>query len=111
MAVITINGQVGSGASEIGAIVAERLTYDYVDRLILAEAAKRLGSSVEELTVREQQPPTRRERFARFLDSVIARSTVDSSFDPFMGTTLGLDYESFMEANVATPDQTFLDEP
>lgn len=109
MAVITINGQVGSGASEIGAIVAERLSYDYVDRFILAEAANRLGSSVGELIAREQQPPTRRERFTRFLDNVVARAAVDSSIDPFMGTTLGMDYESFMEAHIATPDQSFLE--
>ena len=38
MTVITINGQIGTGGPEISAEVARRLGFDYVDRLILAEA-------------------------------------------------------------------------
>ena len=42
MSVVTIRGQLGSGAPEIGREVAERLHADYVDREIIAEVAARL---------------------------------------------------------------------
>ena len=43
MSVITISGNLGSGAIDIGRAVAKSLKFDYVDREILAEAARTLG--------------------------------------------------------------------
>ena len=37
MPVITINGPVGSGAFEVGQLVAQELSLNYVDRLVLAK--------------------------------------------------------------------------
>ena len=41
MAVVTLNGATGVGGPEVGVEVARLLKADYVDRLLLAEAAKR----------------------------------------------------------------------
>lgn len=110
MAVITINGQIGSGAREIGALVARRLGYDYVDRLILAEAAKRLGATVEVLAQKEQRSPTRGDRIARFLNTVMERSALaGTGTDPYMGAGLGVllgqDYARAMEEPITRADQ------
>ena len=98
MAVITINGQIGTGAPEISSEVARLLGIDYVDRLILAEAAKRLGATVEALAEREQRPLTRGDRIARFLQSALERSAAagtggDPYFGPGLGTMLGREYQ------------------
>ena len=42
MSLVTIRGQLGSGAPEIGRKVADKLHFDYVDREIIAEVAARL---------------------------------------------------------------------
>ena len=49
MAVVTVNGEYGSRARESGERVAQLLDANYVDRLILTEAAKRMGATVEAL--------------------------------------------------------------
>lgn len=97
MAVITINGQIGSGASEIGARVAEELGCDYVDRLILAEAAKRTGIPVGEAMAEERRPQSRRERVMSFLESALTRSVMGGNVDPYLGGLMGLDYQQVME--------------
>jgi cytidylate kinase len=37
MPVIAINGPVGSGSIEVGQLVAQKLSLNYVDRLVFAE--------------------------------------------------------------------------
>ena len=37
MPVVTIRGQLGSGAPEIGKLIAEKLQCDYVDREIISQ--------------------------------------------------------------------------
>ena len=84
MAVITINGQRGSGAREIGAKVARLLQYDYVDRLILSEAARHLGATVEAVEDKWQRSPGFGERLSRFLERLMERSaTASAGGDPF----------------------------
>ena len=55
MSVVTIRGQLGSGAPEIGKQVAERLHADYIDREIIAKVAARLQR--QEAEVREKEMP------------------------------------------------------
>ena len=55
MPVITINGPVGSGAIEVGQLVAQELSLNYVDRLVLAQAAKRVPAPVGALLDKEQR--------------------------------------------------------
>ena len=91
MAVVTINGQFGCGSREVGVLVAQLLEADYIDRVILVEAAKRLGATVEALAVREQRPQTFGDRLARTLQSFLERSAVASmgeEFSPLMMDTI-----------------------
>jgi len=109
MTVVTINGPVGSGSREMCIEVARRLDYDYVDRLILAEAAKRLGATVEVLAAREQRPVSRGDRIVRFLQTIMERSAGagggDPYFGPGLGVLLGQDYEEAASAPITSADQ------
>lgn len=56
MPIITIRGQLGSGAPEIGRLIAERLHLDYVDREIIAEVATRLQRREQDVLEKEMPP-------------------------------------------------------
>ena len=66
MPVVTISGNLGSYAREIGQLVAGDLGLDYVDRGILSEAARALGVSERAIAARDDgsPPPTRSWRLA-----------------------------------------------
>jgi cytidylate kinase len=83
MPVIAIGSLEGGGGVELGRAVAQKLGADYVDRLILAEAARHAGATVEALHQREERPPTRGERFARFLQRVLERSAMSGAGTDF----------------------------
>jgi cytidylate kinase len=84
MPVITVSGEIGSGAREIGPLVAEYAGIDYVDRLVLAEAGRRVGVSVARLAEREQRVTPFREKLAKVLQTALERSAVTGgSTDPF----------------------------
>ena len=57
MSVVTIRGKLGSGAPEIGRIIAEKLHSDYVDREIIAEIAERLRRPKQEIAERKEILP------------------------------------------------------
>lgn len=110
MTVITINGQIGSGGPEIGAAVAQRLHMDYIDRLILAEAAKRLSATVEALAQREQRTLTLNERIVRFLQTLMERSAAagaggDPYFGGGVGILLGQEYQEAVKEPITRADQ------
>ena len=79
MAVVTCNGATGSGAVEVGVQAAHLLSADYVDRLILAQAAKRIGSTVEVLHLKEQHKVPLRDRLAYFLQTMLERSAMSGA--------------------------------
>ena len=56
MSVITILGQLGSGAPEVGKQIAGTLQTDYVDREIIAEVAARLHRQEQEVIAKETPP-------------------------------------------------------
>lgn len=88
MAVVTFNGLIGANA-EVGAEVARILGYDYVDRLIMAEAAKRMGATVEAVEEKEARPIRTRARIARFLQRMVERSAAaGAGGDPYLGPGL-----------------------
>jgi cytidylate kinase len=68
MPVITIRGQLGSGAPEIGKLVAEKLRYDYVDREIVAEVAAQLGYSKRKIEAKEMPAGTLTGRISEALN-------------------------------------------
>jgi cytidylate kinase len=88
MSVITVSGSTGSGALEIARRVAEGLSLDYVDREILAEAARTLGVTVAAVENRDETapPPTMMERLASLFEKFLERSAVAGAADPLMGT-------------------------
>ena len=69
MPVVTIRGQMGSGAPEIGKKVADRLHIDYVDRDIIAQVAERLRWSKQGIEAKETPPGTFLGRVAEALGS------------------------------------------
>ncbi|MFW6195503.1 MAG: AAA family ATPase [Chloroflexota bacterium] len=86
MSVVTIEGSVGSGAPDVGRIVAREQGLDFVDRLLLSEIARRVGSTVEALHESERRAPTRVERFAQLVQRMLERSSVaGSGGDPYFG--------------------------
>ncbi len=68
MSVVTIRGQLGSWAPEIGREVAERLKGDYVDRQIIAEVAARLQQREEDVMAKEMPPSRLLGRIAEALE-------------------------------------------
>ena len=86
MPVITITGLIGTGSPEVGADVARKLGIDFVDRLILAEAAKKLGTTVAAVAERTERAPSLGDRFAGFVRAVLERSALaGGGADPYFG--------------------------
>ena len=67
MSIVTIRGQLESGAAEVGKQVADRLHADYIDREIIAEVAARLKRQEREVIEKEMPPSTLRGRIAEAL--------------------------------------------
>jgi cytidylate kinase len=89
MPVITINGPVGSGAIEVGQLVAQELSLNYVDRLVLAQAAKRVPAPVGALLDKEQRVDRFRDRLVRFLQTMLERSAFSpDDYRPYFGVPI-----------------------
>lgn len=87
MSVVAMSGLTGGGARVLGPLVAEQITADYVDRLILINAARHIGATVEALAEREQRPLSRSERFSGLVHRILERSAVTGAgTDPFFGS-------------------------
>lgn len=56
MSVITIRGNMGSGAPEIGKLVAGKLHFDYVDREIIDKVAELLQGEKHDIEMKEMPP-------------------------------------------------------
>jgi len=56
MAIITIRGQLGSGAPEIGKLIADRLHIDYVDREIIGQIADQIQRPKQDIAAKEMPP-------------------------------------------------------
>jgi hypothetical protein len=68
MPIVTIRGQLGSGAPEIGRGVAELLHADYVDREIIAGVAARLQRNEQDVIAKEMPASSLLGRIAEALD-------------------------------------------
>lgn len=86
MPVITITGLIGSGAPEVGTEVSRKLGIDYVDRLILAEAARKMGTTVAAVAERTERAQGFGDRVASFVRTVLERSALaGGGADPYFG--------------------------
>jgi cytidylate kinase len=63
MAIVTVSHEMGSGGAEIGAALAERLGYRYVDQDIISQAARQYGVGEKKLTQLDETKPSLFERF------------------------------------------------
>ena len=114
MSVITLGGMSGGGARDLGPMLADKLNADYVDRIFLAKVAKRLGSTVEALQIKEERLLTRSERWLNFVQRVLERSAVtgaagDPYFGPGSSAFLTDEFEN-IESPVITEPHTIEDE-
>ena len=78
MPVITVNGPIGCGSGIVGQLVAKKLDLDFVDRLVLTEAAKLLEAPVSALIDKEQRIVRFRDRLVQFLQTMLERSAYSS---------------------------------
>lgn len=87
MTVITLNGQLGGAAREVGLEVARILGIDYVDRILLAEAAKRVGAPISALEEKEEEDQSLGSRLTRLIQIAFERSAYSGNGgDPFFGS-------------------------
>ena len=56
MSVVTIRGQLGGGATEIGKLVARSIGAEYVDREIIASIAEKVNREGKEIAAKEMPP-------------------------------------------------------
>ena len=78
MPIITIRGQLGSGAPEIGKQVAGRLQVDYVDREIIADVATRLQRNERDIIEKEMPAGT-------LMGRIVEALTNSPMVEPFGG--------------------------
>jgi cytidylate kinase len=90
MAIVTIQGQIASGGEDMGPEIARRLGVDYIDRIIMAEAGKRVGATVEALEEKEQSVPSLGARVGHLFQRALEHSAYSGTGgDPFFG--IGMD--------------------
>ena len=118
MPVITINGNIGCGAVTIGQMVADQMHLDFVDRLVLTQASRLLGTPVGALIDKEQRVDRFRDRLGRMIQTMLERSAVSGvSGEPYFGRGIEtLPPETYMELAGETTataqkvdDKAFLD--
>ena len=103
MSVVTLNGPIGAGGREVGLATAGLLKADYVDRLVFARAAERIGSTVAVLELKERQALLFRDRLAYFLRTMLERSAMSGAGgEPYFGP--GIEYLPSEEYTELAPD-------
>lgn len=80
MRVITIRGQLGSGAPEIGRQIAGTLNIDYVDREIIEDVSNRLKWPNEAIANKEMPPGSLLGRIAEALGRGYAVSSAEGTY-------------------------------
>ncbi len=100
MSVITIRGSLGTGAPEVGRLVARRLRIGYVDREIIREIAARLNLQEQDVLAKEVQPATLRGRIAQYLaQGYSVGDNFEGAYLPFW--QMPLDDTSYLKALTA----------
>src|SRR3990172_9216334 len=84
MPVVTMSGNIASGAREVGEATARALAIDFVDQQLLVEAAQRCGVPVGAMAERDERCEGFRERLGATLPNFLERSAA-SGADPLTG--------------------------
>ena len=74
MNVITIEGKLGSGAPEIAKDIAKKLSFDYIDRIIMAEIAKKVNTPLDDVMEKEENVHSGLNKFVRAIQRIIKNS-------------------------------------
>ncbi len=82
MSIVTIRGQLESGAQEVGKEIADRLQADYVDREIIAEVAAQLERKEQEVIEKEMLPSTLLGRIAEALGTNVFGDGIAGAYLP-----------------------------
>ena len=111
MAIVTISGEIGSGGQDIGREVARLVGADFVDRELLAEAARRTGIELPEWTAHDMRVATLAERVAHLFQGFIERSAQGYAGDPYLSgePILSRTYEQLAQPP-STPEQQLDDQ-
>lgn len=107
---ITVEGRAGAGAPDIGRAVARELGFDFVDRLLLADIAKRAGATVGALAEHERRLPSAPSRLAQAVQRMLHRSAIagmggDPYFGPGIETLLARPYRELEESPATGADE------
>ena len=86
MPVITMSGNLASGAREVGQTVAQELGIDFVDQQLMVEASQRCGVSMVTVAEHDERRGSFRERLSGLIRTVLERSAA-SGADPLTGGT------------------------
>lgn len=105
MATITIGGLTGSGGRHIGKAVADKLGFDYIDRLILSEASKKIGATVQAMQEREDNSVGMLENLSSLAQRMLERSAMsgvggDPHFGPWAAAYLINEYAELPKATI-----------
>jgi cytidylate kinase len=84
MPVITLSGEMTSGAREVGRRVAAVLGIDFVDQQLMVQAARRCGVPVGAVAEHDERAATFRQRITSAINSMLERSAA-SGGDPAAG--------------------------
>ena len=118
MPIITINGPIGAGGRRVGLEISHRFNIDYIDRLILARAAKLIGATVQTLTDKEEAIQGTLDRLSTFFQKVLERSAMSGAggepyFGPGIEVIFSKDYYAELDGPVTNPlevtDQKFIE--
>src|SRR3989442_6260756 len=88
MPVITMSGNIASGAREIGQAVAEELGIPFVDQQLLVQAAQRCGVPVGTVAEHDERRGSFRERLSSLLRTLLERSAAFRAAPPASATGL-----------------------
>jgi cytidylate kinase len=86
MPVITMSGNIASGAREVGQTLAQELGINYVDQQLMVEASQRCGVTLGTVAEHDERRGSFRERLSHLLRTVLERSAA-SGADPLTGAT------------------------
>src|SRR2546425_6965947 len=89
MPVITMSGNIASGAREIGQAVAENLEIPFVDQQLLVQAAQRCGVPVGTVAEHDERRGSLRERLSSLLRTLPEGSGPSGARPPAGATGLG----------------------
>jgi cytidylate kinase len=96
MPIVTLDGQIGAGAVEVGRMVARQISADYYDRLFLAGVARRIGATVEAVAEKERRLHRLSDRFMGFVGRALRGMAFSGGALQYMPpdpATLALVYE------------------